>query len=120
MWKKVYVFGMIGTLFLCSCKDSKQNESEAEGGKQMEIKVTTAAFEDGGMIPSKYTCDGEDVSIPLKFEDVPDETVSIALISDDPDAPMGTWVHWVVFNLPSDTRELAENFPTDGNRSGYS
>ncbi|MHC4069021.1 MAG: YbhB/YbcL family Raf kinase inhibitor-like protein [Planctomycetota bacterium] len=79
----------------------------------MEIKVTSPAFEEGGMIPSKYTCDGADISPPLAWEGVPEGTKSLALISDDPDAPMGTWVHWVLCNLPGDTRELPENIPAE-------
>jgi len=79
----------------------------------MEIKITSSAFEDGGLIPAKYTCDGADVSPPLQWEAVPEGTKSIALICDDPDAPMGTWVHWVLFNLPSDAKELAENIPAE-------
>jgi Raf kinase inhibitor-like YbhB/YbcL family protein len=77
----------------------------------MEIKMTSAAFEPGGMIPNKYTCDGQDISPPLSWGDVPDGTESIALICDDPDAPMGTWVHWVLFDLPPETRGLPENIP---------
>ena len=79
----------------------------------MEIKITSSAFEDGGLIPSKYTCDDADISPPLKWEPIPDGTRSIVLICDDPDAPMGTFVHWVLFNLPPDTKELTENFPDD-------
>ena len=79
----------------------------------MEIKITSSAFEDGGLIPAQYTCDAKDISPPLQWEAVPDATASIAVICDDPDAPMGTWVHWVLFNLPGDTKELAENFPDD-------
>ena len=79
----------------------------------MEMKVTSSAFEDGGMIPAKYTCDGADISPPLSWEGVPEGTMSIALISDDPDAPVGTWVHWVLFNLPGETRELPENIPAE-------
>ncbi|MFC1738478.1 YbhB/YbcL family Raf kinase inhibitor-like protein [Planctomycetota bacterium] len=79
----------------------------------MEIKITSPAFEEGGMIPSKYTCDGEDISPPLQWQNVPEGTKSIALISDDPDAPMGTWVHWVLYELPAETSELAENIPAD-------
>jgi Raf kinase inhibitor-like YbhB/YbcL family protein len=95
------------------------------GGKKMEIKITSSAFEEGGMIPAKYTCDGADVSPPLQWDAVPEGTKSIALICDDPDAPMGTWVHWVLFNLPSDAKELAENIPADkilpnGARQGVS
>ena len=79
----------------------------------MEIKITSSAFEEGGLIPAKYTCDGADVSPPLQWDAVPEGTKSIALICDDPDAPMGTWVHWVLFNLPSDAKELAENIPAE-------
>ena len=79
----------------------------------MEIKITSSAFKEGGMIPAKYTCDGADISPPLQWDTAPEGTVSIALISDDPDAPMGTWVHWVLFNLPGSTTSLAENVPTD-------
>ncbi|MCF6159061.1 MAG: YbhB/YbcL family Raf kinase inhibitor-like protein [wastewater metagenome] len=79
----------------------------------MGIQVKSSAFEEGGMIPKKYTCDGQDISPPLSWSAVPDGTKSIALISDDPDAPMGTWVHWVLFNLPADVRELSENIPPE-------
>ncbi len=79
----------------------------------MEIKITSSAFEEGGLIPAKYTCDGADVSPPLQWDAVPEGTKSVALICDDPDAPMGTWMHWVLFNLPSDAKELAENIPAE-------
>ncbi len=79
----------------------------------MEIKITSSAFEDGGMIPAKYTCDGADVSPPLQWDAVPEGTKSIALICDDPDAPMGTWVHWVLFNMPAEANELAQNIPAE-------
>lgn len=77
----------------------------------MEIKVTSTAFEEGGMIPKKYTCDDVDISPPLSWTSVPDSTKSFALICDDPDAPMGTWVHWVLFNLPPEVKELSGNVP---------
>ena len=79
----------------------------------MDIKIASSAFENGGLIPSRYTCDGEDISPPLQWEQVPEGTMSIALICDDPDAPMGTFVHWVLFNLPAGAKELAEDVPTD-------
>ena len=102
------------TLLLCCCKDIKQTDLQVEGDKQiMEIKITSTAFEDGGMIPTKYTCDGEDISPPLQWDAVPEGTKTIALINDDPDAPMGTWVHWVIFNIPADVKELAQNIPAD-------
>ena len=79
----------------------------------MGIKITSSAFAEGGLIPAKYTCDGADVSPPLQWEAVPEGTQSIALICDDPDAPMGTFVHWVLFNLPADSTELTEDVPAD-------
>ncbi len=79
----------------------------------MYIKITSPVFEEGGMIPKKYTCDGENISPPVNWENVPPDTKSIALISDDPDAPVGTWVHLVIYNIPPDINKLPENMPTD-------
>jgi len=75
----------------------------------MRIEIKSRVFENEGMIPRKYTCDGDDISPPLSWDSVPEETKSIAVICDDPDAPMGTWVHWVVYDIPPETRELKEN-----------
>ena len=61
------------------------------------------------MIPKKHTCDGDDISPPLEWESVPENAKSIALISDDPDAPMGTWVHWVYYDIPVSINGLPEN-----------
>ena len=77
----------------------------------MAFEIQSPAFEAQGKIPTKYTCDGQDLSPPLRWTDPPAGTQSLALISDDPDAPMGTWVHWVVYNLPAKTRELQEGIP---------
>lgn len=85
-----------------------QNRSE----KEMIMKIESAAFTEGEMIPSKYTCDGEDVSPPLVWSIIPDGTKSFVLIADDPDAPMGTWVHWVLYDLPGDATSLPENLPS--------
>jgi hypothetical protein len=95
----------------CSFEGKNQTQSLTTGGKTMEIKMTSPAFEEGSMIPRKYTCDGPNISPPLAWSSVPEGTKSLALICDDPDAPMGTWVHWVLFNLPPDTKELHENIP---------
>ena len=77
----------------------------------MTIKITSTAFKEGGMIPKQYTCDGQDMSPPLAWTSIPEGTKSLALISDDPDAPVGTWVHWVLFNLPPEVTELPEHVP---------
>ena len=78
------------------------------------MKLTTSAFADGTPIPVKHTCDGPDVSPPLTWADTPANTKSFALIMDDPDAPMGTWVHWVLWNLPGTRDALPENVPKTG------
>src|SRR5262245_54641837 len=83
-------------------------------GPAMALTLTSSAFEPGGAIPSKYTCEGDDVSLPLAFADVPAGTKSLALIVDDPDvpdpkAPKRVWVHWVAYNLPPDSQGLPEN-----------
>jgi Raf kinase inhibitor-like YbhB/YbcL family protein len=81
-----------------------------------KIVVKSRAFENNQLIPTKYTCDGDDVNPPLTIEDVPEGTKSLVMIVDDPDAPSGTWNHWVVWNIPPDTRKIEENtFPgTEG------
>lgn len=74
----------------------------------MSFQISTSAFSPGEMIPKKFTCDGPDVSPKLTWNDPPASTQSFAVIMDDPDAPVGTWVHWVLYDLPADARELAE------------
>jgi Raf kinase inhibitor-like YbhB/YbcL family protein len=73
-----------------------------------ELSVSSPAFENNKLIPSKYTCDGDNVNPPLTIEGVPDGTKSLVLIVDDPDAPMGTWDHWIVWNIPP-TSKIEEN-----------
>lgn len=79
----------------------------------MAFEIKSSAFQHEGYIPRKYTCDGADVSPPLNWTSPPRGTKSLALICDDPDAPVGTWVHWVLFGLPPETQELPEEIPTD-------
>jgi Raf kinase inhibitor-like YbhB/YbcL family protein len=79
----------------------------------MAISVSSPAFQEGRTIPSKYTCDGADISPALTWEGIPAGAKSVALISDDPDAPMGTWVHWVLWNLPPGAQGLPEHVPPD-------
>jgi Raf kinase inhibitor-like YbhB/YbcL family protein len=77
----------------------------------MNITITSSAFKEGDFIPKKYTCDDVDISPPLKWSRIPEGAKEFALICDDPDAPMGTWVHWVIYNLPSNGQKLPENIP---------
>lgn len=73
------------------------------------MKITSPAFQSNGMIPLKYTCDGENLNPPLAFSEIPRGAKSLVLVSDDPDAPAGTWVHWIVYNISPETKELKEN-----------
>ncbi|MDJ0572791.1 MAG: YbhB/YbcL family Raf kinase inhibitor-like protein [Pleurocapsa sp. MO_192.B19] len=75
------------------------------------MKLTSTAFDNNGIIPPQFTCDGKDISPSLSWSEPPADTKSLALICDDPDAPGKTWVHWVVYNLPPSTRCLPEAVP---------
>ena len=96
-----------------SAPTAPQQEEEEEEGQEMLFELTSTAFVHEEPIPVKYTCDGEDISPSLAWTDPPEGTQSFALIMDDPDAPMGTWVHWVLYNLPAETRALSEAIPAD-------
>src|SRR6476646_449215 len=81
----------------------------------MAFSISSASFQNGKDIPKKFTCDGEDVSPALSWTDPPSGSHSFALIADDPDAPRGTWTHWVLFDLPSTATSLPEGVPKVGN-----
>ncbi len=78
------------------------------------MRLTSSAFADEGRVPVKYTGDGEDISPPLRIEGVPEEAKSLSLVVDDPDAPVGTWDHWVVWNITPDTGEIKEGITPEG------
>ena len=77
----------------------------------MAFGLKSSAFQANQTIPKKYTCDGSDTSVPLTWTDPPAGSKSFALIADDPDAPAGTWVHWVLYDLPENVKELPEGLP---------
>jgi Raf kinase inhibitor-like YbhB/YbcL family protein len=107
MNKKNNILFML-TILLCGVGP---NSIAQKGDGKMAITITSSAFKEGGMIPAKYTCDGQDISPPIKWQQVPKDAKSFALISDDPDAPIGVWVHWVMWNIPSEANELVEGVP---------
>jgi Raf kinase inhibitor-like YbhB/YbcL family protein len=97
-----------------------------EGEQLMALEIRSVAFEHEGEIPAKYSCDGEDISPELGWSGAPEGTQSWAIIMDDPDAPVGIWVHWVLYNLPAEATGLAEGSEGSGsggsnswNRMGY-
>lgn len=83
------------------------NAAVCYGGDQMEI--ASPAFVHNQSIPARFTCQGDDINPPLRIEDVPDQAESLVLIVDDPDAPGRTWDHWIVYNIPADTRQIGED-----------
>jgi len=103
----LFAAALFGCLVAASCADNTETAKEPH----MNIQITSAAFAEGQPIPEKYTCVGPDVSPPLHWTNAPANAKSFALIADDPDAPLGTWVHWVIYNLPPATTSLTENTP---------
>jgi len=97
------------TLFVLVGSSCQAAQTAAPEGKQpMTIQITSPAFSEGNPIPPKYTCDKEDISPPLAWTGIPTQAKSLALIVDDPDAPVGVWVHWVVFDMPPGLDSLPE------------
>lgn len=88
------------------------HRSNVKGDSTMSFALTTTAFSPGGEIPARYTCSGANLSPALAWTDVPAGARSLALIADDPDAPMGTWTHWLVWNLPARDGALPEGVPS--------
>ena len=84
----------------------------------MKLQVGSPAFHEGGTIPRKFTADGENLSPPLEWSGVPEGTKCLALICDDPEAPMGTWVHWVLYDIPANRTSLNEGVPVNESVKG--
>ena len=105
----------LSALFVCGATGCERTQTEAPKGEpSMKITITSKAFAEGQSIPTKYTADGQDVSPPLAWSDVPPGTKELALIVDDPDAPSPQpWVHWVIYKIPADATELAEGIPAE-------
>jgi hypothetical protein len=111
--RRILIIFVSLTCLLLFKQNTDRVYAKTRGGAGMAITLTSVAFSDGGLIPREYTCDGKDISPPLAWEGVPDSAKSLAMICDDPDAPGGTWVHWVLFNIPATANELARNTPSD-------
>jgi len=103
----IFLFNMMLIVLLVGCKNQDTTLSQ-KGEVEMSIQIKSSAFSEGDKIPRLYSCDDKNISPPISWTGVPSDTVSVALIMDDPDAPMGTWVHWVVFNLSPDVTELEQ------------
>jgi len=102
----------VGALSGDAWMNSRVPRAEAESAPRLSIR--SPAFSDGGRIPRQYTCDGADSSPPVEWTGAPEKTRTFALVCNDPDAPRGDWVHWVVFDLPATSKGLPENAAPNG------
>ncbi len=114
--KKLIGIMLVIILFVSSCQgrsfEKKNTNKVLKGEKKMiDLHLRSPAFENKGRIPKKYTADGEDISPPLEWDKPPSNTKSLVIICDDPDAPVGVWDHWILFNIPPTTTSLPEGIP---------
>lgn len=111
-WGRLLPVAVPVIVLLAGCADSSDTATEARsaptqtGGTTMQL--TSPAFADGAAIPTRYSCDGDDISPPLVIDGLPEGTATLALVVDDPDAPGGTWDHWVAYDIPPAT-EIPED-----------
>jgi Raf kinase inhibitor-like YbhB/YbcL family protein len=126
--RRIIFYLLLTTILFSACAPSAPATSEQPitdplGMEDaMSIQITSSAFAQGEPIPAKYTCTGsgneKDISPPLAWGEPPAGTQSFALIMDDPDAPVGTWDHWILFNIPASTRSLPESMPINSGFPG--
>lgn len=109
---KMVVWAGLGAVIILLCAGhSVSHTPRQEANSIMVFQLTSPSFGEGQSIPVRHTCDGPDLSPPLNWSTVPEGTVTLALICDDPDAPVGTWVHWVIYNIPATGTGLPEDIP---------
>ncbi len=116
----ILFIGFIAGISCSSGSPKTENTDKTEIKKvSADWKITSPAFDDGEYIPDKYTCEGKNVSPPLKWTDPPEGAKSLALIVDDPDAPAGVFTHWLLYSLPPEVKELHEGMPTERKLSEF-
>lgn len=115
LWPRLFALSsiLLVTVFACRSTRTRGEAGTSEGGSAMSIAVTTTAFPPNGAIPANYTCDGADVSPDLSWSGAPSGVQSFALIAQDPDAPAGTWTHWLIWNIPAQSTGLPKRVPQD-------
>jgi Raf kinase inhibitor-like YbhB/YbcL family protein len=106
---KRFVYILLFAVPMIVPMNDANNPQHKSKRSKMEFKITSSAFHEGDLIPPQYTCDGANFSPPLEWKNPPDGTNTFALLNDDPDAPAGDWVHWIVYNIPRGTTGFKEN-----------
>ncbi|MFH1889206.1 MAG: YbhB/YbcL family Raf kinase inhibitor-like protein [Candidatus Omnitrophota bacterium] len=109
-WLRVRILFLLLLIFIISVSFIHADNRYDKAG-EVHMKLTSPEFNNNGIIPVKFTCEGQDINPALVIEDIPAGAKSLALIMDDPDAPMGTWVHWVVYNIPVISRIDEDSIP---------
>lgn len=112
----IVVLLIAGLFFAKNYKKNLVNMDKINMAKNISdsLKITSSAFSDNSLIPAKYTCDGENINPPLEISGVPESAKSLALIVDDPDAPVGLWIHWVAWNINPKTKSIPEGIQSVG------
>src|SRR3989338_8553032 len=108
MNSRILLFFAILLIIGCAQKEIIEKDISKEDG---QMKITSPVFQNNGNIPSKYTCQGEDINPELNIEGIPENAKSLVLIMDDPDAPVGVWDHWVLFNISMITKINEDSVP---------
>jgi Raf kinase inhibitor-like YbhB/YbcL family protein len=110
MARRIINLLLLGLFLILACVACQASSpvGEGDGEGQMPMTISSTAFSEGDEIPRRHTCDGDDLSPPLSWSGAPHGAQSLVMITDDPDAPAGTFVHWVLFNIPPDTSSLSE------------
>ncbi|MEK6891746.1 MAG: YbhB/YbcL family Raf kinase inhibitor-like protein [Nanoarchaeota archaeon] len=113
---KKLLFGIIILIFIIGCAQQQKQEDQIinQQNEVSNMQLTSSAFQHNSIMPSEFTCDGENINPPLSIIDVPANAKSLVLIVDDPDAPAGTWDHWVVFNMLPSTKQIGKNSQPQG------
>lgn len=107
---RLAIFLMVA-IFLIGCQESKEYQGVWENNKTTEVadmKIMSNDFKEGDMIPKKFSCQGDDINPHLFWENAPEGTKSFALVVEDPDAPSGTFIHWILKDIPADVREIPQ------------
>jgi Raf kinase inhibitor-like YbhB/YbcL family protein len=116
--KKYKLFSWILAVLIGVSACGRTTQPESQPLPDATLSVTSTAFDAEDNIPPEYSCDGEDMSPPLSWSDPPADTQSLVFLVDDPDAPVGTWTHWVLFNIPPTARSLPQAIPSDPETGG--
>ena len=107
-------FILIPLIIGCAQQQKQENQIINQQSEVNNMQLISSAFQHNSEIPSKFTCDGDNINPPLSITDVPEDAKSLVLIVDDPDAPVGVWDHWIVFNVNPSTKEIAQNSQPEG------